>query len=282
MKKTLVGFIALLFLTLTVIPSTYAASSKIVIDGTTIVSDVAPETKNNRTMVPLRVISENLGVQVDWSNSIVTLTKDKLTVTLTIKNKNAVIDGTEVKLDAKPYLKNNRVYVPLRFISETFNSKIDYRNNIVTIDTAPLYIDGVKIKALQEDYRMTMGGVEQQITGHAYHQAIYQLFEHNKGNKVEAPAEYSWYSHPNSGSYYKTRQYNFLDVNGNSVKHFDIYSLVGSQYSEDLKDAPQFLLYDGNEDQWYLFDGVTIDAIWQLIDSASNNGFLNVISNTVA
>ncbi|WP_338130656.1 stalk domain-containing protein [Cohnella ginsengisoli] len=31
------------------------------IDGVAIVSDVKSEVKNNRTMVPLRMISENLG-----------------------------------------------------------------------------------------------------------------------------------------------------------------------------------------------------------------------------
>ena len=40
---------------------TYAADFHIKVDGVTIASDVKPEVKSNRTMVPLRVISENLG-----------------------------------------------------------------------------------------------------------------------------------------------------------------------------------------------------------------------------
>ena len=39
----------------------YAADFQIKVDGVTIASDVNPEVKSNRTMVPLRVISENLG-----------------------------------------------------------------------------------------------------------------------------------------------------------------------------------------------------------------------------
>lgn len=280
MKKLVASFMFIVVVLMATIP-TYAASSKIIVDGTTINSDVAPETKNNRTMVPLRVIGENLGITVDWSNSVVTLTKNKMKVTLTTKSNKAVIDGKEVKLDTKPYLKNNRVFVPLRFISETFNSEIDYKNHTVTINTTPFYVNGVKIKAVQEEYHMTMGGVEQQVNGNAYIEAIYNLIVDNKGKQVEAPANYSWESHPNSGTYNKLRQYNFLDANGISVQQFDIYSLVDS-YNKDFKDMPQLLLYDANIDQWYWINEVTFELLWLLIDTATKNGFHKIISNTVA
>ena len=53
----------------------YATDFQIKVDGVTIASDVNPEVKSNRTMVPLRVISENLGVNVVWTDAQITLTK---------------------------------------------------------------------------------------------------------------------------------------------------------------------------------------------------------------
>lgn len=196
MKKVFSGVFLALILIITS-STTYAADTdiKIKVDGFAIASDVKPETKNNRTMVPLRVISENLGAKVHWSNSEITLTKSNMEVTLKLNSSTAVINGKTVLLDVKPYIKNDRTIVPLRFISETFGCKVNYKNSIVTVDTEPLVIDGIKVKALQQEYHMTMGGVVQQINGNAYNEAIYNIFVENKDSKVEAPADYSWQSH---------------------------------------------------------------------------------------
>ena len=80
-------------------------------DVTTIAisSDVSPDIKNNRTMVPLRVISENLGATVNWSDSEVVLTKSNVEVILQLNSNTAVINGKTVLFDAKPYLKNGVV-----------------------------------------------------------------------------------------------------------------------------------------------------------------------------
>lgn len=58
--------------------------------------------------------------------------------------------------------------VPLRFIAEGFGCDVSYGNHTVTIETKPLVIDGVEVKALQQEYRMIMGGVVNQINGNTY------------------------------------------------------------------------------------------------------------------
>ncbi|WP_410768858.1 copper amine oxidase N-terminal domain-containing protein [Fontibacillus sp. BL9] len=248
------------------------------IDGASIAisSDVSPEMKNNRTMVPLRVISENLGAKVKWSDSEVVLTKSNVEVILQLNSNTAVKNGKTVLFDAKPYLKNNRIMVPLRFIAETFGCNVSYSNFAVTVETKPLVIDGVKVKALQQEYHMTMGGVVNQIHGDTYNEAIYNIFVENKGKKVEAPSNYSWYGHPNIGDYYKGGQYDFLDQEGNSIKRFDIYSLV-----QLMDNDPVVLIHEANENQWYRFNRKAVLDILQLIDTAAKNGFLTEISNTV-
>ncbi len=240
-------------------------------------SDVKPEIKNNRTMVPLRVISENLGAKVNWSGSEVVLTKSNVKIILQLNSNTAVKNGKTEPLDVKPYLKNNRTMVPLRFIAEMFGCNVSYSNSAVTVETKPLIIDGVEVKALQQEYHLTMGGVVNQINGNAYNEAIYNIFVENKGKKVEAPSNYTWNSHPSPGDYYKVGQYDFLDKKGNSIKRFDIYTLVREAPTEG---DPEVLIYEANENQWYMFKYTASQDIRQLIDVASTNGFLKQISNT--
>ncbi len=281
MKKVGLGFLFTLVLIITTSPA-YAADIQIKVDGVVLESDVSPENSNNRTMVPLRVISENLGANVNWLGSEITLTKNDMQVILKLNSNTVLKNGKTELIDVKPYIKNNRTIVPLRFLAETFGCNVNFENATVTVDSKPLTIDGVKVKVMQEEYHMTMGGVVQQIKGNAYNEAIYNIFIENKGSVVEAPANYSWqYTMDTLGSYYKDGQYDFLDAEGNSIKRFDIYTLIKTFPAEILNGYPEVLLYDVTENQWYLFNEVARQSIDQLIDTALGNGFLKIISNTV-
>ncbi|MGW8957390.1 copper amine oxidase N-terminal domain-containing protein [Paenibacillus sp. NPDC055715] len=281
MKKAFFGVFLAIFLFISS-STTYAAENQIKVDGVAIASDVKPEMKNKRSMVPLRVISESLGARVEWSNSEIILTKSDMKVILTLNSSTAEKNGKKMLLDVKPYMKNNHIYVPLRFIAETFGCHVNYSNFAVTVDTEPLFIDGVQVKALQHEYRMTLGGVVQQINGNAYNKTIYDIFVKNKGKKVKAPANYSWsVSIDTLGSYYKNAQYDFLDQKGKSVVRFDVYSLISPVPSELSTKYPEILIHDVSKDEWYLFNDIGRKSIYQLIDTADKNGFLKVISNTV-
>ncbi len=158
MKKICSGIFLMLIVILTSLTTAAAASSQLKVDGMTVQTDVKPEIKNNRTMVPLRVISENLGAKVHWSDGQVTLTKSEMKVSLKLNSSKAAINGKTVLLDAKPYLKNGRTIVPLRFLAETLGCKVHYDHLTISIDTEPLMIKGVEVKALLHEYHMTMGG----------------------------------------------------------------------------------------------------------------------------
>ncbi|MEE4571036.1 copper amine oxidase N-terminal domain-containing protein [Paenibacillus polymyxa] len=281
MKKAFFGVFLAIFLFI-LSSTTYAAENQIKVDGVAIASDVKPEMKNKRTMVPLRVISENLGASVEWSNSGVILAKSDMKVILTLNSSTAEKNGEKMLLDVKPYMKNNRIFVPLRFIAETFGCHVNYNNFVVTVDTEPMFIDGVQVKALQHEYHMTMGGVVQRINGNAYNKTIYNILVKNKGKKIEAPANYSWRGTIDTlGSYYKNAQYDFLDPKGNSLVRFDVYSLIRSFPSESLTGYPEILIHDVSKDEWYLFSDTANRSIEELIYTAKKNGFLKVISNTV-
>ncbi|GGH36104.1 copper amine oxidase N-terminal domain-containing protein [Paenibacillus segetis] len=284
MKKVLLGaFLAFSLLTLS--STTYAAGAKIQlkVDGVAITSEVKPESKNNRIMVPLRLISENLGAIVEWSKSEVILVKGDMKVVLKLNSAVAEKNGEKMQLDVKPYLKNNSVFVPLRFITEAFDCNVSYSNNVVTVDTEPLVIDGIRVQALQQEYHMIMGGIISQFSGNTYNEAVYNIFMKNKGDKVEAPASYSWnYNLDTPGAYYKNAQYDFLDQKGDSIVRFDVYTLTQGVPSELLSGYPKTLVHDALQDEWYLFSDAALKSINQLMDNAVKNGFQKIISNTVA
>lgn len=54
-------------------------------------------------------------------------------VLLQIGQSNASINGKSSKLDAAPYIKSNRTYVPLRFISEAFGAKVTWAGKSQTV-----------------------------------------------------------------------------------------------------------------------------------------------------
>ena len=259
-----------------------AATTQIKIDDVVVKSDTAPEQRGNRIMVPLRVISENLGAQVHWKDSQITLAMNKTLIVLNLNSKTVMKNGKTEQLDVQPYMKNNRTYVPVRFIAETFGSQVQYNQGTVSITSEPLLLDNKKIQALRYEYHMTMGGVIQDIKGNAYHKALYQIFQ-QKGNKVEAPKEYSWQINLEiPGSYSKRGQYRFMSDDTNTVKQFDIYSLNTAFPDELLQGHPNNLLHDVSEDSWYIFTDQAVQSIEQLINNAATNGFSTIISNTVA
>lgn len=81
------------------------------------------------TLVPLRVITEAFGAQVDWDNDTetVTLTYPGVKILLQIGNIVAQVnDHSETLLEAPVLSPNDFTMVPLRFISETFGADVSY------------------------------------------------------------------------------------------------------------------------------------------------------------
>ncbi|OPG96264.1 hypothetical protein B2I21_23205 [Chryseobacterium mucoviscidosis] len=118
-----------------------AASQKeiiIYLDDQRLESDVSPYIlpKVNVTMVPLRVISEGLGASVLWSQATrtVTIKKSDSVITMTSGRQQATVDGAVVDLDASVELKQGRVMVPIRFVSENLGIQVTWNQSAQTID----------------------------------------------------------------------------------------------------------------------------------------------------
>lgn len=133
MKKF--GFLMFLVVIMIAFPKMADASSysaKIYLDGQQInlSSGVKVENNNGTVMVPIRVISENLGFDVYWSKATKTVTVQdgSQTVTMVIGSQQADINGQRVQMTKAPVLREGTTLVPLRFVSEQMGLQVRWDN----------------------------------------------------------------------------------------------------------------------------------------------------------
>jgi hypothetical protein len=115
-------------------------------------NEVNPQIVNNRTMVPMRKIFEELGATINWipESKTIIANKDNTTIKLQINNKIAecITNGVikQIQLDSEPLILNNRTLVPVRFIAESLNKQVgwDSSNNTVIIIDYLYFFDKLK------------------------------------------------------------------------------------------------------------------------------------------
>lgn len=90
--------------------------------------DTPPVIKENRTLVPVRAISEGFKAQVEWlpETKEVVIKKDDKTIVLKLGSNIALVNGVEKEIDSEAQAFSSRTYVPLRFIAEELGTKISY------------------------------------------------------------------------------------------------------------------------------------------------------------
>lgn len=112
---------------------------KAFVNGKHPVFDVPPVIKSGRTLVPIRAISQSLGATVTWNQEDQTaiIVKDGVEIKLVLNEVKAYIDGKEIPLDVPSSSINGRIVVPLRFISEAFDSVVkweDETDSVIIVD----------------------------------------------------------------------------------------------------------------------------------------------------
>lgn len=96
---------------------------------------VKPVIKNNRTLVPLRFVTENLDIEVEWDEAAgkAILTKDGKIVECFPNSSRVNIDNIPVQLDVAAQTIEGRLYIPLRAIGELFNQNVSFKKGIIMI-----------------------------------------------------------------------------------------------------------------------------------------------------
>lgn len=83
---------------------------------------------DNRTLVPVRFVSQALGATVDWDDQTkqVTIQHNGKTIVLEIGKREAKVGESIITLDTNADIVNNRTMVPLRFISECMGAEVQW------------------------------------------------------------------------------------------------------------------------------------------------------------
>ena len=97
---------------------------------------------DNRTLIPVRFVSEALGANVTWveSTSTAVMEKNGIKVEVTIGQKNITVtkNGTAstVAMDTMAVLRYDRTYVPIRFVAENLGAWVSFSNYYNTVQIA--------------------------------------------------------------------------------------------------------------------------------------------------
>lgn len=176
MKKKIIIALLLFVMVINIMPNKVEAIEerevKLLIDGEYVETDGKPFLKEARTLVPIRIISETLGYDVDWDENLVTVTisnwsdrynsyqglfvlnvDSKVVVSYDLEKVNKLFGRVnpseqEVKkvmeesartaeIDVPPTVIKGRTYVPVRVIAEAMGASItwDHDNWTVVIDS---------------------------------------------------------------------------------------------------------------------------------------------------
>jgi Copper amine oxidase N-terminal domain. len=101
--------------------------------------DAVPFIENGRTYVPVRYLALALGIPengISWlrDTQTVILSNNGTTVTMVIGGKTLFINGAaQPPLDAAPLLRNDRVYLPARYVAEAFGYEVQWEESAQTV-----------------------------------------------------------------------------------------------------------------------------------------------------
>lgn len=220
MKKKFFWGLSLLVIS---IPSLVLANSdiRLWVKGKIVNSDVAPYISEDRTMVPVRVISENLGKVVTWNNDDkkVTIKDEKGNEFSLVINEKFMEDISsnvyrKIELDAPAVIKDDRTFVPIRAIAEAFGEKVHWDNDKRVVVIGDNY-DSKKIKndvkeksedplGLDYLYNKDMAGKsdeEKAIYENKMRNMPSKVFKGRKNGEVEACL--AWLSFAKGGEFFE-------------------------------------------------------------------------------
>lgn len=151
MKKKITLLLSTLLLAcsfLTVQPA-QAQDITVTIDGEQLQTDQTPIIYNSRTLVPLRSIFEALGAEVNWYQAYGSIScyRNDASLSLTVNDHYAYINGSQVYIDQPPIIVNNRTLVPVRVVSEALGATVvwDNDNRAVIITSNDSYTGVMRI-----------------------------------------------------------------------------------------------------------------------------------------
>ena len=119
----------------TTMPASASDKVTVAIDGKNITISSAYGTPYidaaNRTMVPLRIISENLNQEVKWDGATKTVTIDGV-IEVKIGSGTVKTPYGNITMDTNAVIKGDRTYVPFRYVGEALGYDVEWKSSAKT------------------------------------------------------------------------------------------------------------------------------------------------------
>ena len=97
-------------------------------DNEAVIYDAAPVIRNDRTLVPIRIITEALGGKVDWNGAA-----KEVTLSINDKEIKMTIGKTLEKYGVAPVIMDSRTYVPVRFVADALGAQTSWNEAEKTV-----------------------------------------------------------------------------------------------------------------------------------------------------
>ena len=118
-------------------PISYVNWERKLIDDTNV--EVVPFIENDRTYVPARFLSEALGASVEWTDGKAYIDLGGETMVFTPDSSEVEYQGAVIDVEAPLIIRNDRIFVPLRAVSELYGKKVFWDNcGLVIVSGADL------------------------------------------------------------------------------------------------------------------------------------------------
>ncbi|WCN37531.1 N-acetylmuramoyl-L-alanine amidase family protein [Aneurinibacillus uraniidurans] len=121
-------FLFLLFGLASVVQAASAPDIQLWINGKKISSAVPPQMVNDRTLVPVYVVKDAMGMNVGWDSKSqrVTIAGNDKKIELVINSKKAKVNGSTRTLDVAPVIISDRTFLPFRSVGELLGMNVDW------------------------------------------------------------------------------------------------------------------------------------------------------------
>lgn len=109
---------------------------RLMVNGRYETCDPAPIIENDMTYLSARSVADIMAADsIVWNGDdrSVTISLDGMEIQLGIGSEYASVDGASLYIGAKPIIHNDRTYLPLRFVAETFGAKVGWDSPTRTV-----------------------------------------------------------------------------------------------------------------------------------------------------
>jgi hypothetical protein len=119
--------------------------------------------ENSRTLIPVRFVAETMGAAVSWNQETQTavIEQNGITVSVPIGSDTILVTEnggtTSVKMDTAAIIREERTYVPIRYVAEALGAWVSYSDLFATVQIYHDILTPDEITRLHGYYDMSSG-----------------------------------------------------------------------------------------------------------------------------